>query len=38
MALVTDVLQLSEVEQLSAANYVHTWRQDFESGRRVAAG
>jgi hypothetical protein len=36
--LVTDELQLSELERLSAANYVHSWRSDVESGRRVSAG
>ncbi len=35
--LVTDELQLSELERLSATNYVHSWRTDMESGRRVNA-
>ena len=35
--LVTEALDLTELERLSATNYVHTWRQDMDSGRRVNA-
>jgi hypothetical protein len=32
--LVTDALDLTELERLSAAPYVQTWRNDRDSGRR----
>ncbi len=35
--IVTDALQLSELERLSATNYVYSWRSDMESGRRATA-
>jgi hypothetical protein len=36
--LVTDELQLTELERLSATQYVHSWRSGVEQGRRVNAG
>jgi hypothetical protein len=36
IALVADELNLNEVERLTAATYVRTWKKDVESGRRNA--
>lgn len=37
IGVVFDELQLTDLERISAANYVHSWRQDAIAGRRVRA-
>jgi hypothetical protein len=36
IAFVADELQLNEVERLTAATYVRSWKKDVDSGRRNA--